>query len=76
MSLLFKIDLTDEHIDSLPEGELDIILEYLENSLPRIREDVYNLRVGSNRIFVEREDENVWNIYRIEKDEHTTKITG
>lgn len=76
MSITYKMEVEQEVLDELPGNDLTIMLDYISNTLPSVKEDVFDMKFGSHRVYLEREGINLWTIYRIEKDENTTKVQG
>lgn len=70
----FKMEVDNSLLEELPGNDLNIIMEYLTNILPSVEEDVYDMKVGRHRVYVERETKDLWTIYRIEKNEDTVTI--
>lgn len=74
MSIMYKMEVDDSDLESFQGNDLDIMLNYITNTIPSIKEDVFDMKFGSHRIYLEREGINLWTIYRIEKDEGTIKV--
>jgi hypothetical protein len=70
------MELSQEDLEKLPGNDLNILMDYLGNTLPSIKEDVFDMKIGENRVYVEREGEDLWTIYRLEKDDNTIKVNG
>lgn len=67
------MEINNSLLEELPGNDLNIMLEYLTNSLPSIQEDVYDMKIGKYKVYLERESKEVWSIYRIERNEDTIK---
>lgn len=74
MSITYKMEVDDSDLDAFQGNELTIMLDYISNTIPSIKEDVFDMKFGSHRVYLEREGLNLWTIYRIEKDEDTIKV--
>ena len=74
MSITYKMEVDDSDLEAFQGNELTIMLGYISNTIPSIKEDVFDMKFGSHRVYLEREGLNLWTIYRIEKDEDTIKV--
>jgi len=74
MSITYKMEVDDSDLEAFQGNELTIMLDYISNTIPSIKEDVFDMKFGSHRVYLEREGLNLWTIYRIEKDEDTIKV--
>lgn len=74
MSVQFRMEVDQSTLDELPGNELNLMLEYLANGVRGVQEDAFDMKVGTHRVYLEREGLNLWTIYRIEEDANTVKV--
>jgi len=56
---MYKMEVDDSDLESFQGNDLDIMLNYITNTIPSIKEDVFDMKFGSHRIYLEREGINL-----------------
>lgn len=74
MSITYRMEVDQDLLDDMPGNGVTMMLDQITNNLRGYNEDTFDMKYGDYRVYLEREGETIWTIYRIEKDANTIKV--